>query len=314
MTLDKFKELLKTESVDRKVELLKELDPLKLDFNILLDIYNYFKENAKEIKLGTEHYGIIGTGGDRHKTINASTLAAFVASCVILICKVGTIGITSKWGSLNLIEKVGYKQTDSEYELKEQLTKHGFCYVGPKTLGIKYDNALVEARRKIDPAHDIFKVIAPASYFMEPHAQLTGIFDKRMIPLYLALMGHRNGIIVHNYDGIDELSPTSENLVIELDKGRKKNYIIKPEDIGIKKAKLSDIAEYDDLDAQAKNAIDILKGKEKGAKRDFVCLNAGLLLYMGKKVKSIKEGYEKAIELLESGRVYENFRKLMKNQ
>ena len=56
------------------------------------------------------------------------------------------------------------------------------------------------------------------------------------------------------------------------------------------------------------NAIitkDILTGKEQGAKRDIVLLNAGAALYTIGKAETIKDGVKLAAEMIDSGKANE---------
>ena len=56
---------------------------------------------------------------------------------------------------------------------------------------------------------------------------------------------------------------------------------------------------------------DILKGR-RSAKRDIVLVNAAPAFVACGKAKSLKEGYEHASEVLESGAAYEKFEQLLK--
>lgn len=61
--------------------------------------------------------------------------------------------------------------------------------------------------------------------------------------------------------------------------------------------------------------MDILTGKETGAKRDVVLMNAGMALYLGIDGITLAEGVEKTKELIESGaalKKYEEFREATK--
>ncbi len=46
---------------------------------------------------------------------------------------------------------------------------------------------------------------------------------------------------------------------------------------------------------------DILSGKETGAKRDIVLLNAGVAIYLGTSGISMEEGVRKAAEVIDGG-------------
>ena len=57
---------------------------------------------------------------------------------------------------------------------------------------------------------------------------------------------------------------------------------------------------------------DILSGKERGAKREIVLLNAGAALYIGGKADSIEEGIRIAGETIDSGKAMETLESMVK--
>jgi len=319
MILNKFKKLVfQKGSVFEKLKILKELDPLKLGKQDILKIVDYLRKSLKNINLRSEYYGFTGSGGDKHKTINASTLACIIASCDIKICKVGSIGVTSKWGSVDLIKEMGYQFTTKSKKLKYLLKNYGFCYITAGMLGIPYSKELVKARQILykEKKYDLIKALFGPLFIMNPKKQVVGIYDINLVPIAIKIFKHLKGegIIVHSYDGIDELSNTSKNLIIEIENGKEKRYELTAEEIGIKRAKPEEIKEYEKLSEQVKCSWDILSGKEKGPKRDFVILNSALLLYLAKRVKTIKEGVKRVEYLVDSGKAYKNFKDLLKYQ
>ena len=52
----------------------------------------------------------------------------------------------------------------------------------------------------------------------------------------------------------------------------------------------------------------ILKGEERGPKRQAVCLNAGAALYIAGKAESIEKGVRMAEELIDSGAALKKIR------
>jgi anthranilate phosphoribosyltransferase len=55
-------------------------------------------------------------------------------------------------------------------------------------------------------------------------------------------------------------------------------------------------------------------GKEEQSRTDIVALNAGLVIYLRDKSKSIREGYELAIELIKNGKALEKLEDWVKYQ
>ena len=76
------------------------------------------------------------------------------------------------------------------------------------------------------------------------------------------------------------------------------------EELGLTLAKKEDIV-GGTADENAIITKDILTGKEQGAKRDIVLLNAGAALYTIGKVETIKDGVKLAAEMIDSGKANE---------
>jgi anthranilate phosphoribosyltransferase len=94
---------------------------------------------------------------------------------------------------------------------------------------------------------------------------------------------------------------TSTTTACEIRNGKLKNRVIDPEDYGFQYCEPSALV-GGDPEENKKIALDILSGKEQGAKRDVVLLNAGVSLYIAEKCDSIKDGIELAKEMLDSGK------------
>ncbi len=175
---------------------------------------------------------------------------------------------------------------------------------------------------------DIFKVVSPNAQVLNPVYHSTGICHLSMIPYVIGIYLHlnSNGIISHCYDGIDEISNAyfdkseilPNNLVVKVDD---KNITIaefSPEAIGIKRASFEEIEEKNTLDDEIGILHKIISGRERGAQRDFVIANAAVLLVASNKVSlpnedlvsQIKQGVRIATDLIDSGKSYDNFKKL----
>jgi anthranilate phosphoribosyltransferase len=298
------------------------------------------------------HDHVFGSGGDFCKTIHASTAAAILAAPFIKICKTGTTNVTSYHGSAQAMLEFGYDtRTLSVTQLNNELKNFGFAFIPLSALGFPYSQALKEARgylwheareqltnicaigapgwqtamRETAIPLDIFKIVSPNAQVLHPQHHSTGVCHLNMIPYVLSLYLHLNsqGIIVYSYDGIDELTTASSNL----DPQNKNNLLIwvrandiiitecSPEDLGFTRATLHDIAEEENLSATNDDLWQIITGRMRGPKRDFLVANAALLLvaaeYMPASSGDMIDQLRLAVQLIEaqidSGQAGENF-------
>lgn len=134
-----------------------------------------------------------------------------------------------------------------------------------------------------------------------------GVYEKELVRPMADVMknlGVKRALIVYGDDGLDEISISSTTSVCEIDGDEIKEYTINPEELGLTLAKKEDIVGRT-ADENAVITKDILTGKEQGAKRDIVLLNAGAALYTIGKAETIKDGVKLAAEMIDSGKANE---------
>ena len=97
----------------------------------------------------------------------------------------------------------------------------------------------------------------------------------------------------------------------EIRDGKKISYDITPEQFGLKTYDQSEII-GGTPEENARITKDILRGKEQGAKRDIVLMNAGLGIYLGIDGITMEEGVHKAKEVIDSGAAYRKMEEFVK--
>ncbi len=252
-----------------------------------------------------------GTGGDFVKTFNVSTISALVVAGVgVPVAKHGNRSVTSRCGSADLFEALGVEINAEPDVVERCIEEVGIGFMFAPTFHPAMKNVL-GPRREIG-IRTIFNVLGPLTNPANADAQLIGVFTSMLTEKLAGVVGRlgvERAFVVHGQGGIDEISITGKTLVSELIDGSIKTYIIKPEDYGMKIAKIEQIL-GGDLEENVSTALRVLSGLD-GSKTDMVVLNSAFAIAAGGKVESVDDGIEVARESIESGRAMEKLQGLI---
>jgi len=270
------------------------------------------REKASRIKPKNQSQlvDVVGTGGDKSGTFNISTVTSFVvAGAGVPVAKHGNKGVSSKSGSADVLTALGIKIDLDPSQVEECISNVGIGYMfAPKFHGaMKY---AIGPRKEL-AIRTVFNVLGPLTNPAEAPYELMGVFDEKLTePLaeVLGKLGAKHALVAHG-NGLDEITLDSSTKISEFKEGHVQTYEIKPTDFGIKLAGLNEI-KGGTPEENAKIALAILGGKEKGPKRDVVVLNAAAALYVAEKSKSIKDGIALAQESIDSGKALEKLNQL----
>jgi anthranilate phosphoribosyltransferase len=126
-------------------------------------------------------------------------------------------------------------------------------------------------------------------------------------------IGYVRGMVVYGKDeasglGMDEISPCGETVVHEFAERDCRDYVIRPEELGIRRIPFEQIAFSGSLEAEAVRFLQVLSGKGHQGCIDFTCLNAGAILYVAGKCHNPADGIEISREALGSGKALSKLR------
>lgn len=271
------------------------------------------REKGIKIQPQREVIDIVGTGGDEVGTFNISTTSSFVvAAGGVPVAKHGNRSVSSKSGAADVLEKLGVNVSLDAKQNEEVLNKTGICFLFAPV----YHSSMKYAApvRKELGVRTVFNILGPLSNPAAATMQLLGVYDKKLAgPLarVLANLGVTRGVAVCGEDGLDEITLTGETEVHEIRFGEITSYTITPEQFGLKRCPLSELV-GGTPEENAQITLDILSGKEQGAKRDVVLMNAGMSLYLGIDDISLADGVKMAAELIDSGKAMEKFQEFRK--
>ncbi len=261
------------------------------------------RELATPVAITGDHLvDTCGTGGDGAKTFNISTASAFVvAAAGGQVAKHGNRSISSNTGSADVLEAAGVKLDITPEQVAQCVNELGvgFMFAPAHHGAMKH---AIGPRREM-AVRTLFNVLGPLTNPAAAPNQVLGVFAEpwvESLAQVLKQLGSQHVLVVHAVDGLDEISIETPTRVAELKDGEINCYTIQPEDFGIARGKVSDLA-VDHADESLAVIKDVLDN-QAGPARDIVVLNAGAAIYAANLVDSLAAGVEKAAEVIASGK------------
>jgi len=252
---------------------------------------------------------IVGTGGDKIGSFNiSSTVSLLLASIGSFVAKHGNRAITSNSGSADMLETLGINLNLTPQNQVKMLEEVGFTFMFAQNHHPAMKHIM--PIRKSLPHRTIFNILGPLTNPAGAKKYLLGVFDKEFItPMVegLKLLDAKSAMVVSSREGMDEISISDHTYASMLDKGE---FLIIPEEFGMKKAPLDEI-KGGDAKENAAITMDIFENRERGAKRDIVLLNAAAALIVDGKARDFKDGIDMARYALESGNAKEHLKKIV---
>lgn len=263
---------------------------------------NVMRQKAIKVKAPSTAIDTCGTGGDGVGTFNISTIASLVvAGAGIPVAKHGNRSISSKSGSADLMEALGVRILSSPEEANASLSHVNFGFLFAPHFHKAMKN--VARTRKELGVRTLFNLLGPLSNPAFVNYQIMGVYDDSLIrPLAEVLMnlGLKSAMVLHGHGGLDELSLSGSNHVVFFKEGEMQEFYISPEEVGLRQAPISSLLAGSPQE-NAKIALEIVNGKEKGPKRDVVALNAGAAFLVVGAAKDLAEGVKLALRVIEEG-------------
>lgn len=230
--------------------------------------------HAHRIEVPGRTVDIVGTGGDRHNSVNISTMAGIVlAGSGLTLVKHGNRASSSMAGSADVLEALGVSLTLTPSSVAEVAGRAGitFCFANAFHPAMRH---AATARRELAVA-TAFNMLGPLTNPAQPRYAAVGVADSRVAPLIAGVFAARGtrAVVFRGRDGLDELTLSDASDVWWVDEDEVRTFTITPEDVGLGRAPLTDLR-GGDAAHNAAIARQVLAGAP-GAPRDAVLLNAG---------------------------------------
>ncbi len=251
---------------------------------------------------------IVGTGGDGYGTFNVSTTAAFVAAGAgVRVAKHGNRAASSKTGSADLLEALGFDLELGPDAVAEMVDETGF--------GFFFAPRYHPAMRHVAPVRNdlgvrtVFNFLGP---LCNPAGarMCVGSSDARMARLMVDVLAERDvdrGFVVYGEEGLDELSTAGPSRIYRLNDGEITEAEFTPEDFGVERSRIEDIV-GGDAARNVEITSSVLSGN-KGPYRDAAVVNAAPALVLAGIADGFVSGVECAAQAIDSGSAEDAMRK-----
>lgn len=281
--------------------------------NVSLDELTGFRQALLELALKPqlnhgETMDLCGTGGDGKNTFNISTLSAFVvAACGIPVAKHGNYGISSRSGSSNVMEYLGYQFPADESQLQYELEKAGICFMHAPLFHPAL-KAVGGVRRQLG-MKSFFNILGPLVNPASPRYQVSGVFNLETgrIYSYLLQQEQKKFRVVHCLQGYDEVSLTGEARIFS----PQGESMIRPEDFGLSPLQAHALDGGNSIEAAAGIFVRVLNNQGTREQNHAVMANAALAIQCYHPSLSLTEAVEQARESIVSGKALKTFQTLL---
>jgi anthranilate phosphoribosyltransferase len=261
----------------------------------------YVSGTGRDALLESSLVDTSGTGGDASGTFNISTATAFVtAGAGVRVAKHGNRSISSKCGSADVMEALGVNIQLSPERAAQCLREVGICFLYAPDLHASMKQ-VQKVRRELR-LRTIFNLLGPLTNPARASGQVVGVYALDMVEKLaeaLSMLGLHRALVVHGLDGLDEITITGPTRVAEARDGIVRMYEVDPEEFGMMRSLLEQIA-GGDAAANAALVREVLSGK-KSPRRDVVLLNSAAALVAASRADHLAGAIPLAAQSIDSG-------------
>jgi anthranilate phosphoribosyltransferase len=251
---------------------------------------------------GLDAIDIVGTGGDASGSLNLSTGAALLAAaCGLPVVKHGNRSVSSRCGSADLIEQLGFALPLDETQSAACFAACGFTF-----LFAPYFHPAMRSLAPIRAAlgvRTVLNLLGPLTNPAAPRYQLIGAYDAAAAELIagaVAGMAMTRAWVIHGAAGWDEATPIGPFVAFDVTPGTVVRQVIDPRDFGLAPCSPADLVGGDAV-ANLGKLLEVFSGHDHGPHRAALVLQCGLALHIAGRTGSIAAGIARAAAALDAG-------------
>src|SRR5210317_19513 len=268
--------------------------------------------NSLDLNLSrnNNYIDLCGTGGDGKSSINVSTISSLILSSLdVKVAKHGNRSVSSNVGSADLFEALNVSFDKDCKDALDNIENKNLTFLFAPNFHSSMKN--VAKIRKDITTRTIFNVLGPLINPLRPSHQLLGVYDSELLePIAetLMLQGLNSAMVVHSFDGMDEISISDKTHIIELKKNKINKYVFNPIDYGFTLGN-SDKLVIKDVEESKNIFLGIIKGEVRDERRDICIINSGAGLYLTNNNLNLSDCFKTVQDKIDSGYVYNSLKK-----
>jgi anthranilate phosphoribosyltransferase len=265
---------------------------------------------------GLEVVDTCGTGGDRLRSVNVSTVAALVVAATgTKVCKHGGRASSSAVGAADVLEALGVVADLGPAGVVRCIDEvgMGFCFAPRFHPAMRFAGPV----RKELGIPTVFNYLGPLANPGRARYQVIGVSNPAMADKMLGVLaanGAIRAVVVYGDDGLDELSTTGPSTVHELIVGaggeyETSAYRVDPATLGFAPASLDDLRGGDA--SYNAEAIRRVVGGQASPHRDIAVLNAAAALVVVGRAPDLPRAVALAGQVIDDGRASQVLNRLV---
>ncbi|MGQ0809815.1 MAG: anthranilate phosphoribosyltransferase [Nitrospiraceae bacterium] len=236
-----------------------------------------------------------------HALVGAAVVAAAEGASILMH---GYDGVPDRSGCAAVLNALGIPIDLDQKQVADQLVKKGFAY-----LDIALYHPAVYRFLELRQELGLRNLFHPVARLLNPARALSQVIGLTHPPYFektvevLRMLGSPRALVIRGVEGDPELSIVSATKILELRDERITPLTLAPKDFGLALGSPREMAGFppDQREREADLIRRILRNQIQGGPRDWVTLNAALLLYAAGKGASIMACMPLARRALESG-------------
>lgn len=296
------------ENAERET-VFNELVMRPVSSELLIDGVQALRENMIPVSLSSDAIDTCGTGGSGLKTINTSTLTAFiVAAAGGKVAKHGNRSASGNCGCFDLLEelRVNINLNPEQERLAFEKLGIAFLFAPLHHPALRF----VAPLRKNYGKKTLFNLLGPLCNPTGVRRQIIGTGNAKDAPIIaetLLKLCSFGSMVVTGNDGLDEITITTTTIIRNITVNGIQIEEFSPVSVSLPLAFPQEI-EGGNTKENAQIFLELIQGRGNTAMRNLVLINAAHALFLTSMVATMPEAFALAQKTLDSGAAYDVFR------